>query len=342
MGVFSKLGAFLNRHRNKFFVGGVLVSGSILLTRYAQHRLQEWQQNEAKEFFERTRKQQHYESTERTCNQTILNLINPLSESLMKATADIDEILAELRVNPANKLELWERLKVLVFTKVTCLVYVCSILTVMLRVQINMVGGYLYRDPASISADLQENYLSNCKDLLNSGLDRLVAFFGEKSKNVLEAIPLNRNLKIDELEKIFWAIQVSARESREDPVNKLRQYVFTENGIDDAVYKSVVQDTLDLLESEDTKLLMTSCIDRSFVTLCDQISEFYGPNMKDEFVHTSDVKVAMAKLIPIINGLFSKNALINSLIQQLIANEKLKVLGANVYEAFSFSNNNFV
>lgn len=340
MGVFSKLGSFLNRHRNKFFVGGVLVSGSILLTRYAQHRLQEWQQNEAKEFFERTRKQQHYESTERTCNQTILNLVTPLSESLMKATTSIDEILAELRGNPENKLELWERLKVLVFTKVTCMVYVCTLLTVMLRVQINMVGGYLYRDPASISADLQENYLSNCKELLNSGLDRLVSFFGEKSKSILEAIPLNRKLKIDELEKIFWAIQVSAKETQEDPISKLRHYVFTENGIDEAVYKCIVQDTLDLLESEDTKLLMTSCIDRSFVTVCDQISEFYSPSTEGEFVHTSDIKIAVAKLIPIINGLFSKNALINNLIQQLVANEKLKVLGANVYEAFSFSNNN--
>lgn len=111
MNVFSKIGGFLNRHRNKFFVGGVVVGGSILLTRYAQYKLKEWQQNEAKEFLERTRKQQHFESTERTCNQTILSLITALNESLTKCL-NTDEIIEELRKNPDNKLELWDKLKV--------------------------------------------------------------------------------------------------------------------------------------------------------------------------------------------------------------------------------------
>ncbi|KAK5639815.1 hypothetical protein RI129_010626 [Pyrocoelia pectoralis] len=342
MGIFSTLGSFLNRHRNKFFVGGVVVSGSILLTRYAQQKLKDWQQNEAKEFFERTRKQQHYESTEHTCNQTILSLVNPLNESLMKATTGIDEILAELRDNPVNKLDLWEKLKVLVFTKVTCLIYVCALLTVMLRVQMNVIGGYLFKDPSSISSELQEKYLSICKELLNSGMDKLNACLREKTENVLEIIPLKRQLKIDELEKIFWTIQASVKESVDDPINQLRRYVFTKTDEDDSLYKCIFQDTLDLLESEDAKILMASCINRSFVTVCDQVAEFYRPSSttKNEFVHTSDIKIAMAKLIPIINGLFTKNSLTSILIQQLIENDKLKVFGANVYEAFSFSNNN--
>lgn len=111
MSIFSKFRGFLYRHRNKFLIGGLLIGGSVFLTRYAQQRLREWQEKEAREFIERTRKQQHFESTERTCNQTILNLAGHLHESV-STVVNADDVVAELRDNPENKLELWERLKV--------------------------------------------------------------------------------------------------------------------------------------------------------------------------------------------------------------------------------------
>lgn len=111
MSVFSKFRGFLYRHRNKFLIGGIVVTGSVLLTRYAQQRLREWQEREAREFIERARKQQHFESTERTCNQTILNFANHLHDSVSRV-ANASDIVEELRANPENKVELWERLKV--------------------------------------------------------------------------------------------------------------------------------------------------------------------------------------------------------------------------------------
>lgn len=116
MAIFSKISGFLNRHRNKFFVGGILITSSILLTRYAQQKLQEWQEKEARDFLERTRKQQHFESTERTCNQTIISLMATLNETLANVV-NTEEIVEELRKKPENKVELWERLKVFVCVK---------------------------------------------------------------------------------------------------------------------------------------------------------------------------------------------------------------------------------
>lgn len=79
--------------------------------RYAQQKLREWQEREAKEFFERTRRQQHFESTERTCNQTILSLMTTLNEALAKAV-NTEQVVEELRKKPENKVELWDKLKV--------------------------------------------------------------------------------------------------------------------------------------------------------------------------------------------------------------------------------------
>lgn len=110
MSVFSKIRNFLNRNRTKFVVGGVLITSSVLLMRYAQQKLREWQEREAREFFERTRRQQHFESTERTCNQTILNLMATLNEAAR--IVNTEEVVEELRKKPENKVELWEKLKV--------------------------------------------------------------------------------------------------------------------------------------------------------------------------------------------------------------------------------------
>lgn len=111
MTIFSKIRGFLSRHRNKIVVGGIIISGSILLTRYAQHKLREWQENEAREFLERTCKQQHFERTEFNCSQTVVCLMGSLIEAVAKAV-NTEEIIEELRKKPENKVELWDKLKV--------------------------------------------------------------------------------------------------------------------------------------------------------------------------------------------------------------------------------------
>lgn len=98
-----------------------------------------------------------------------------------------------------------------------------------------------------------------------------------------------------------------------------------------------------MLDSDEVKSLAIHCINRGFSLLNDQLAEYYLPaekimeissNSESEFVNPMDIEIPMAKLIPIINGLFAKK-LPDSLIHQLITNEKLKTLGANIYECFS-------
>lgn len=179
MTIFSKLKDCLSRHRNKLVVGGIIITGSILLTRYAQQRLREWQEKETKEFLERTRKQQHFESTERTCNQTVLNLMSTLNESLA-STLNTEKIIEELRKKPENKVELWENLKVLVFTRASCLIYLTVMLVVTLRIQLNIIGAYLFKDPTSVPTEVQQKYLTLTQDLFNNSLQRITSLIEQE------------------------------------------------------------------------------------------------------------------------------------------------------------------
>ncbi|KAJ8947587.1 hypothetical protein NQ318_010099 [Aromia moschata] len=199
-------------HRNKFIVGGVIITGSVLLTRYAQQRLKEWQEREAREFLERNRKHNHFESISRTCNQTIHNLTPALFEAVCK-TINTDGIIDNLKMNPENKLENWNSLK--------------------------------------------------------------------------------------------------------------------------------LRDTADFLDSDEVKSLATHCINRGFILLGDQIAEFYTQNgttlpaskIVEGFQNPFDAKKPLAKLLPIINGLLSKQSFPQHLVQQLTNNEKLQILSANIYES---------
>lgn len=341
MAIFSSLRGFFNRHRNKFFVGGVIVAGSIFLTKYAQKKLIEWQERQAREFFETTRKLHHFESTERTCNQTILNLVATLNESLSRTT-DTEKVIADIRTDGRN-VELWNKLKLLIFTKASIFVYSSVLLVITLRIQLNVLGGYLYKDQASIPTELQEKYLSLCHNLLGAGLASSAAVIQDQFEKIVGSLPLQKKLKISDFEAIFWAIQSALPTSEHNPLDMFRNYILNESIADSSeIYKNLLRDTVDLLESEEVKQLTNHYINRGFAFLVDEISEYYvitepkitevdATSDQNGFVNPVRVEIPLAKIIPIINGLISKDKLLK-LISELIQNPKGKTLGASKAE----------
>lgn len=179
MAIFSKIRNFFQRHRNKFLVTGVVVTSAYLASRYAQYKIRESQERATKDFLEKTRKSQHFQSTERTCNQTIMSLSLTLNDTLAKII-NTEEIVVELRSNPPNRIELWDNLKILVISRVSTLIYTNTLLAIILRIQLNLVGGYLFKDTNSISSELQQKYLSLCHILLENGLKQISKIVTEK------------------------------------------------------------------------------------------------------------------------------------------------------------------
>lgn len=53
------------------------------------------------------------------------------------------------------------------------MIYVTVVLVVALRIQLNILGGYLFKEPIAISTEVQQKYLSLCNHLLDDGLMKL-------------------------------------------------------------------------------------------------------------------------------------------------------------------------
>lgn len=370
--MFSRFKDFVNRHRRKFIVTGVVVGGTWLALRYAQRKLREYTEREAKEFIERNRRQQHFKSTERTCDHTILSLSPAIHEAIINCV-NTDELVTELQTATAGKYGIWERLKVRAFTRIAALVYANSMLVLLLRIQLNLIGGFLVRDASGenvLSTDLQHLYLSLCHHLRDTGIIDLCALIERHVQPIMENISLKKQMSLRDTEELFWSIQNSIESNiHENPIKSMAKYCIppkerTDIGClqeqDVQQLYNIISETSDLLESDEAASLMRSCISQSFAGVIDKLADQFAPvnetgvapgsssdqvseawtsavngAAKSSFVHPNSVAIPLAKLIPIVNKMTELSPSKKDLwMYQLVRNDLVKVFGANVYEAF--------
>lgn len=331
--MFSRLRNFVSRNKRKFVVGTIVVAGTGLALRFAQQRLREYQEKQVKEFLEKTRRLQHFESTEKTCDQAILGLMPGLCDAVIKLL-DTDTILAELRTNNDRKLELWEELKFMAFARCTAFVYATSLLVASLRVQLNVIGGFMYKDTvqseSKITKEIQTVYnLLLIQHLMSSGLQLLVKVIRENVEKIMKNHSLKEKMTLSNVEQLFWSIQTAIDK---DISKNLVQFILpaeVHRNQQEEILNKMLSDTLDVLECGDFISLCESCFNNGFGVVIDKIADFYvePENGKKKLngsieppstskattenlllknnnhVNINNISLPLAKLIPIVNAL---------------------------------------
>ncbi|BES93926.1 unnamed protein product [Nesidiocoris tenuis] len=367
----SKLHGFMSRHKRKFVVGGLVVGGAVLVTTYAQRKLLKWQEKEAQEFFERIQRESHFKSTERNCNLTITSLSETLRETIL-TLVNTEDVLSKIRSGEGNKIELWDNLKVMVFTQISTLLYAGLMLVIVLRIQLNVMGGYLFRfkmeahdSDQAPSAACQECYLSLCNYFINQGIKDLCSIIDKHVRLVMKDMSLKEKMSLQDIEQIFWSIQSSLSQDPLDPLKHLSKYLLQpfppENlAMRDTVFmKKIFYETIDILDSAEVVSLAESSIKRCYSNTVDRITAYYIPSpngvvqvvsrengfrtqaeQEDEpFKNVTELRVPLAKIVPIIHGLAKSSASTRQMdtwIEQYLVMDKINTLGANLYEAFSY------
>lgn len=346
---------FFKRHKRKFIFGGILVGGGVYLYRYLQVKVKEIQEKEASECMAHARKQHHFDSNQRTCNMTVLSMVSTLREALLQKF-NTEQITEELKNNPENKLQLWEDLKIMSFSRTVSIVYSCSIMALLLRVQLNVIGGYMFIDSLHqqsgksqkvlISKELQQRYLSDIQHFFHSGLTELTEAVQYVVKKEILSISLKERLTVDNLQAIIQQIreriETSPDISELSPTFVLCKYMMpciqTSQQEDDILYRRLHTETKDIIESGDFHSVLKLCLDRGFAKLLDTLGDQYKHMLDDQHRQNfHEVALPMAKLIPIVSGLLYKlcSDAPNPLIQEILLLEPTKTFAANIYEAFS-------
>nr|XP_054773039.1 peroxisomal biogenesis factor 3-like [Lytechinus pictus] len=357
---------FVKRHRRKFFVLGAFAGGAALLYKYAEWKLKEWRETEEAECLAMARRQHHFESNQRTCNVTVLSMIPRLRELLLHHL-NSEELIQRLKSGTENKVLVWNELKVVSFTRMVVAVYSTVLLTAFLRVQLNILGGYMYLDTLAgkngltyykvhATQDVQKEYLAMVQYLLTDGLTELINHVREVVQNVVGSISLQQLLSLSDMEEIIAKVRGQVETTQyggevvvpDCSIHPLGRYLLKPEGLDgeesacqlseDQLVLTAIQlETRDLIESHDFSCVVNSCLDIGFSRLLDNMAEFFRPVTTRNGESPCGLKLAMAKAIPIVNG--QVNALCcdtpNHFVQELLLMQCVKDFASNVYEAFS-------
>lgn len=385
--MFSRIKDILYRHRRKFYIGGAVVGGLALLSRYAEYKLIEWHNKQTKSIMNRQKKRQHYENLQRTTNATILNLSNSLKEVIVR-DLDTDALLLAIKEQPQHKQTIWQQLKNVGFSRALSIVYVSSLAVSALEVQLMLLGGYTYCDTISsgnsrtpVSAQLQEKYLAAIHYFVEEGLPKLLIAVTRAADRIVMGLPLTNQLTIGQLEGILKEIHLSLRNENKKndshgscSLEPWSRYIINvplssdTESTEEGVLHNMLIETCDIFESEDFSVVCDTLIQVGLNHLLDRIVEFYPSSSiesKSNWVdkvenvsnlqsldsnvdyeaqvsekipsHTLQSTMAVAKLVPVLSGLVhaSLSPTPGQLLNELMLNDKLISLGANVYESFS-------
>ncbi|XP_076873420.1 peroxisomal biogenesis factor 3 isoform X2 [Brachyhypopomus gauderio] len=336
--------------------------GVYLLGKYAQAKLQELQERDAAAYIAQARRQLHFESNQRTCNMTVLSMLPTLREAIIHHLHS-ESLTTLLKTKPANKVEIWEDLKIISFTRSIVAVYSACMLVVLLRVQLNIIGGYLYLDNSVTKngttplapPDVQQQYLSSIQHLLGDGLIELITVVKKAVQEVLGPVSLKQSLSLQELEQqVLQVRQLVEGENHgssnhrplslymmPDEENTLAAQACGLTGSDITTIK-LLNETRDMLDSPDFSTVLNTCLSRGFSRFLDNMAEFFQPPQGDLTPCSSPdslshVSLPLAKIIPIANGQVHSicSEIPSHFVQDLLMIDQVKEFAANVYETFS-------
>jgi len=327
------------------------VAGSAYLVKhYAEKKFFEWQEREMEQLLERSRKQQHFESTERTCNLTVTSVMLKV-ESQISRTLDSDAITLLLKNKAPNKKELWDQLKVIAFSRIMAHVYSNTLLVVLLRTQITILGANLYKankhpedDSLELSPNLQNQFLSATNHWLTTGVEQLCELMEKVMTEQVAGVSLKDKMTLTELERLLQDGRIAIENEMSTRGDVLVRLMLPHPAVpqDESVVGGLgrmMADTRDVLESREVADLVSNCASAGVSCVLDMLAEsmhsLADPQPTDapaaNFVHPNRSAVFVAKLIPVLNNLIHSDAWL----QQLLKMDSLRTFGANIYESFS-------
>jgi len=371
----SNFVTWVKRHRRKFVISGAVLGGLYLVGKVAERQMAKLQEEETRKILEAARKQNHFTSTENTCQRTIAALF-PALRQMIADKLDTDSITNILRQKPQteDKVQFWTELKVISVSRCVVLVLSGVYLCVMLRVQLNILAGYLYDQQISctagtphlnnntklhkLSTELQENFLSICNNFVSEGVERLCDQVSSVVSSSLKNLNLQQRLSLTELEALFLDIFKQIQSGESDTcilanpglyfLPSTDQFITGLTEADQEDVKRMFAETLDVLESEDTRGLVNQLCRQGLSHIMDNVGEYYNTaglshcssqtksSLQDSgFVSPATISLPVAKIIPLLSSQVVVTVGEQDVwLLHLQESPSVKVLGANVYESF--------
>ncbi|BFZ61881.1 hypothetical protein YB2330_002959 [Saitoella coloradoensis] len=252
--MFQSTRGFLRRHRRAVGLTTVVASAAYLATQYVSSKIKEIQERAMGERTAKENLRRRFEQNQQDCTFTLLALFPSLAEQVSHEldvegiTADLQrkkapakaaegdetgsmisgmsEVAGDGNGNGRSKAELWNDLKILSITRTLTLIYCLVLLTVLTRVQLNIIGRGTYvssvvslLSPALHNevhieekdgderTDLERDYLSFSWWLIHNGWKGLSAKVKTAVVEVIGGMSLKEELSLAQFDLIISRIR---------------------------------------------------------------------------------------------------------------------------------------
>lgn len=264
----SALVNFAKRHKKKLIFTVVFFGGGYWGIKYSFNKLTESfllasnSANLANDEFISMRKHEHYLTIKQTSDEAILELIKSMIDQINQYFAS-EDLLEELKSKPSNRLEIWEKLKIISVSKALTNIYALALLALFLKVELNIIGAYLFlsnsftdislinlnnsienteelleQQDHALSANVQQKYLENIEIFVKKGLPNLMKKIYKLTEEEFKDVNLKENLTVEILSKKFENI----REKLEKPTNNtdsfINSYLLTHFNMNDVTFSN--------------------------------------------------------------------------------------------------------
>jgi len=290
-----------------------------LVGKVAEWHLTRTREEEGRKVMEKIRKQNHFSATESTCAHTLEALFPSLRKAI-EERLDSDKILAVLRDKPPpeEKLLFWQELKVISISRCLVLVVGGVYMSVILRVQLNILAGNLFERELSrgvfipptpnqgmnqISIKVQEKFLNICSHFVADGIVKLCETVAEVVKAATDSVDLKQKLSLVDVEAVFNRIFDQCHQLEGDSnifhnpapffLPNDEHFLDEFSSDEQILLKQMFADLLDVVDSDDTKALVKQLCKQGLSHLVDRIAEYYaaiGKNSREPSPSTDSFK----------------------------------------------------
>ncbi|KAJ1919440.1 peroxin [Coemansia sp. S17] len=208
-----------------------------------------------------------------------------------------------------SKVEIWEEIKIQSFARTMIAVYAESLLTMLVHIQLNMVGRSTYLDSvvnklvdpndsdvslegryeSRLSVTDEQNFLMLSWWFLNRGWRQLMAQISEATNHCIRQLPLKERVTHRELAALFSGIHLRLRENGlvqslttvllplgdKNVADYLASNRLAADQVFTPVFVRLLDQMRDVIESTDFAYVFNSCIDRLTAQLLESLQESF-------------------------------------------------------------------
>lgn len=317
--------------------------------------------------------QSHFESVQRISDLTTLPSVLPHLKSRLFEAVDLSSLTEKLMAGKQSqqaltgmeKMQIWQDLKVLSFTRTFCAMWGVSLLSLFVRTQLNILGRRVYIDTTQTSTGqgmpnqnklghkpltkgTQHKFIAFADYLPHRGLDALIADCHQVVRGVVQNKPLKELYTLEQLRDLLNSI----REAFDRKGSLWQAYVLPEDNIlpEDLAAASSAADaaqshTEDVTSEEEEEMLNHLMDETRAVltseefhyvlsTALDVVTDGVLEELRSTFGGIAERGIHLAKLLPPIASVGSSLLDLpqdNPYIQTLANLPQVKSFCANVY-----------